>query len=238
MTTPSDPLPQANSDAAVGKATMPMTKPMTKPIAHHSHTVPRIDLRFPLSILLIFVLALGLRIGWSVSSPYLENDEAALAWNIESRGLAGLASPMDFSQGASIGFLALSSLSRAAFGESVYAYRLVPLIFGLLLIFSTASLARKLLPTASAWGAILLVACSASLVHYSAFFKPYTLDAFACTLVLTLFAGWVTSILRQHAVADGERDAHQQSDAHDQRVTGKIVHRFKTFTGLTAINTL
>lgn len=134
-------------------------------------------------------IGIALRGVAAFGSPLLESDEAALAWNIESRGYAGLMSALDFGQGAPVGFLLLVKLVTTHFGEHAYAYRVVPFIFGVLAIAAASYLAH------AAWGNArttiltgLLVACSGSLVRYSGFLKQYTGDALFSAIILALMA--------------------------------------------------
>src|SRR5207244_11823416 len=83
---------------------------------------------------LLFFLSLVLRPPCSSLFPYttlfrsLWLDEALLALNIVRRPLSGMFRPLDYNQGAPVGFLLLEKLVTHAFGNGELSLRLIPLI--------------------------------------------------------------------------------------------------------------
>lgn len=132
----------------------------------------------------VLVVAAGLRFWRFLASPLLANDEAALAWSFETRGFLGLLRPLEFSQGAPIGFLEVSKAFQAFLGATPAVYRLQPFIVGLLLVLALATLGRRWLGRDGAIGAALLAAVAAPLVNYSVFFKQYSGDVLVTLLLL------------------------------------------------------
>ena len=123
-------------------------------------------------------------------SQYLFNrslwaDETLLALNIIHRSFSELFKPLDYVQGAPIGFLILERLAVRAAGNGEYALRLFPLlcgIFSLLLFYQVAklSLTPKAVPIA-----LGLFATSGRLIYYSSEVKQYSSDV---AIALLLFS--------------------------------------------------
>jgi predicted membrane-bound mannosyltransferase len=83
------------------------------------------------------------------------------------------------------GFLALASGGLAVFGDSPFAFRLVPLVSGLVGLAAVARLGRRLAPP-FALLAVLMVALSPTAIDYSRMLKQYSTElAVAALLMLT-----------------------------------------------------
>lgn len=125
-------------------------------------------------------------------------DEARVALNLLDRSYAGLLEPLDFDQGAPVGFLLAAKLVSSAFGSNELSLRALPLAAGLAALPCFRAVSRRLLPQSAALLALALFALSEPLVHYSAELKPYAADVLAA-LALTWGAlrvrdagrGWV-----------------------------------------------
>ncbi len=135
----------------------------------------------------VVLLGLALRIRQLTVNISLWLDEAMLALNIVQRNFAGLARPLDYEQGAPLGYLWLVKLSETVLGNHEYSLRLVAFLAGCAALVLLPLLARQLIQPMGAFFALLLFAVSRYAISYSAQVKQYSLDA-ALTLGLTLFA--------------------------------------------------
>jgi hypothetical protein len=133
------------------------------------------------------IVAVGavLRIARYVANRSLWLDEVVLTENILERSFAGLLQPLEYDQGAPIGFLMLHKLSVTLFGSSEYALRLVPLIAGLASLPLFWLIARRLMGVRVALFATALFAVCEPLIYYSSEAKQYGLDV-AVTLAVVL----------------------------------------------------
>lgn len=123
-------------------------------------------------------------------TQYLANrslwlDESTLALNIVNRSFSQLLKPLDYNQGAPIGFLMLERSVVHVFGTSEYALRLFPLfcaIISLLLFYRIARLcvAPKAVPIA-----LGLFAISGPLIYFSSEVKQYSSDVAIAILLLS-----------------------------------------------------
>ena len=122
---------------------------------------------------------------------YLSNrsiwaDEAVLALNIVNRSYAQLTQPLDYEQGAPIGFLILEKTAINLFGNNEYALRLVPLIAGIGSLFLFYQLAKKLIPKPAIPIALALFASLPHLIYYSSEVKQYSRDVAIALLLFLL----------------------------------------------------
>jgi hypothetical protein len=112
-------------------------------------------------------------------------DEASLALNIAGRSFTELRQPLAYQQVAPIPFLWAVKLATWLGGANEWTLRLVPLLAGLLLPWTTWRLARRLLGETGGLLSLALVSLTPGLVDYSNELKPYGLDALmAVALVL------------------------------------------------------
>jgi len=147
------------------------------------------DRQFSLStVVVFFILALGLffRIRQYLSGRSLWLDEAMLALNIANRSFAELIQPLDYDQGAPIGFLFLQKFMIQILGNKDYTLRLFPLIAGITAMFLMYSVARKYISLRGALVALGLFAVSASLIYYASEAKQYSSDVMISLLLLLL----------------------------------------------------
>jgi hypothetical protein len=129
-------------------------------------------------------LAVVLRVQqyWPVRS--LWHDEAALAVNIVQRSFGELLQPLDFNQGAPIGFLMLEKVLGATFGYDARVLRVVPFLCSLAALPLFWLLARRLVGQRAALIAFGLFALTRPLAFYAGELKQYSSDVF---ITLTLF---------------------------------------------------
>lgn len=136
--------------------------------------------------LLILVGAL-LRLRQYLTGRSLWADEAMLALNIVERSFAGMFRPLDYDQGAPIGFLLVEKLFNSVLGKHEFALRLFPFLVGLISLYLFYLLLKRVTGGAGLLVALALFAFNPRLIYYSSEVKQYILDV-AVTLALLLIA--------------------------------------------------
>lgn len=112
-------------------------------------------------------------------------DEASLAVNIINRTFSTLLLPLDYDQGAPIGFLFIEKVITQVFGNHEYALRLFPLISGIISVYLVYLIAkiwfgkRYLLVT-------IFFSFSDLLIYYSSELKQYSSDVMISLLLIYL----------------------------------------------------
>jgi hypothetical protein len=141
---------------------------------------------------LLILLGALLRIRQYLTGRSLWADEAMLALNIVNRGFAGLFQPLDYDQGAPIGFLLVEKIFNSILGKNELALRLFPLIVGLLSLWLFYLLLKQITSGFGLLTALALFAFNPRLIYYSSEVKQYILDV-AVTILLLLIAAPVFS---------------------------------------------
>lgn len=136
-------------------------------------------------LIAVVVLGAGLRTTAMVAGRCLWIDEAMLALNLIERSPAQLFEPLDWNQGAPVGFLLLVKAVLAVIGPSEFGLRFVPFVGSLVGLGLFAWVTRRLLSAPGAILATVLFAASPYLISYSAECKQYATDA---TVSIGLFA--------------------------------------------------
>ena len=132
----------------------------------------------------LFLVGILVRVLRYFANRPLWLDEAALASNIRDRTFAGLTKPLDWGQGAPIGFLWLEKCACALMGTNEYSLRLVPLIAGLLCLPLFYLVCLRLFGVLTAVVGLSLFAVAESFIYYSSEVKQYSTDTLvALTLV-------------------------------------------------------
>ena len=134
---------------------------------------------------LLILLGVAIRVIGFVSNRSLWLDEAMLGLNILDRSFAGLLRPLDYNQGAPVGFLLLVKAVTVLWGEHEYALRLVPLIAGLASLPLFYLVARRCLKENEALVALGFFVILEPLIYYSSELKQYGVDV-AFTLAILL----------------------------------------------------
>jgi hypothetical protein len=111
-------------------------------------------------------------------------DESFLSLNILAKPLSELHKPLDYKQGAPLGFLVAQKLSVLAFGGSEYALRLFPFLCGAIALVAFARLSISYFTADLALIAVTLFAVTDPLIRYAAEAKQYGCDAAVNTLLL------------------------------------------------------
>jgi hypothetical protein len=140
-----------------------------------------------IAAVILLVLGVLLRLRQYLTGRSLWADEAMLALNIVNRGFSGMFQPLEYDQGAPVGFLLVEKLFNAVLGRNEFALRLFPLVVGLLSLWLFYSLLKQATNQAGLLTALALFALNPRLVYYSSEVKQYIVDV-AATVTLLLFA--------------------------------------------------
>src|SRR5215212_6803017 len=84
------------------------------------------------AVALLILMGVVLRLRQYLTGRSLWSDEAMLALNIVDRNFAGMFQPLDYDQGAPIGFLLVEKMVNSILGKNELALRLFPLLIGLI----------------------------------------------------------------------------------------------------------
>lgn len=137
---------------------------------------------------MLILVGVLLRLREYLTDRSLWVDEAMLALNIVQRGFGGLVQqPMDYDQGAPIGYLFSVKTITLLLGDSEYALRLFSLLAGCAALLLFALLADRHLEKSGAVIAVAWFACAPYLVSYSSEVKQYIGDVLVSLLFLLLF---------------------------------------------------
>jgi hypothetical protein len=140
----------------------------------------------PVVIALVLGVGLFCRLMQYLPDRSVNHDEAALAVNLLERSYAGLLKPLDFDQGAPVGFLVIEKALAGVLGHSEYALRLFPFVCGLISLFVFAWVAPQVLSRNAALIALALFAVTRGLVYYSTELKQYSSDVLFALLLTAL----------------------------------------------------
>jgi hypothetical protein len=139
------------------------------------------------TVILLVLLGALLRVRQYLTGRSLWADEAMLALNIVNRNFAGLFKPLDYDQGAPIGFLLVEKFFNSILGKNEFALRLFPLIIGLISLWLFYLLLKQITGGTGLLTALALFAFNPRLIYYSSEVKQYILDV-AVTILLLLLA--------------------------------------------------
>ena len=132
---------------------------------------------------LLIVLGVILRLRQYLINRSFWADEASLAYNLVTRSFNGLTLPLDYQQGAPIGFLFIEKLSIIAFGNNEYAMRLFPLLSGILAIYLLYWIAKMYFGISGLF-ALVMFSVGWELIYYSSELKQYSSDVMIALLLV------------------------------------------------------
>ncbi|MGD1912831.1 MAG: glycosyltransferase family 39 protein [Rivularia sp. (in: cyanobacteria)] len=132
--------------------------------------------------LVIICFGILVRLIQYLSNRSLWADEAVLALNIVNRSYLELLQPLDYDQGAPIGFLWIEKLAIQIFGNNEYALRLFPLVSGIVSILIFYTLAKRFLRLQAVPIALAFFVSLHYLVYYATELKQYSTDVFVALL--------------------------------------------------------
>ena len=134
----------------------------------------------------IIFFGIALRLIRYLYNPSLWFDESVVATDIINRGFMEFLRPSpDYTQTGPLGFFVLIKLAVQAFGNTEYAFRLFPLIFGILSILLFYRVAKNIISPDAVTIALGLFAILDPLVWYSTSLKPYSIDVAVTLLIYT-----------------------------------------------------
>jgi len=119
-------------------------------------------------------------------------DEAALALNLINRSYTELTKPLDYNQGAPLGFLFVEKLMISLFGPSEFALRLFPLICSITSLLIFFFLVKHILHSYFIPLSLLFISISPNLIYYSSEVKQYSTDVFIILVLAFLAIGIIT----------------------------------------------
>jgi len=141
----------------------------------------------PILPYLIIAFGVAMRLIQYLANRSLWADEAVLALNIVNRSYLELFQPLDYEQGAPIGFLIVEKVAVQILGNNEYSLRLFPFVCGVGSLFLFYELGKKWIPKFAIIISLTLFASLPYLVYYSAEVKQYSSDvAIALFLYLLL----------------------------------------------------
>lgn len=114
-------------------------------------------------------------------------DEAMLALNIVNRNFGDVFKPLDYDQGAPIGFVLVEKTFSLVFGRNEFSLRLFPFLMGLLSLWMFYLLLKHFTGGAGLWVGLALFAFNPRLIYYSSEMKQYIVDV-AMTILLFFIA--------------------------------------------------
>jgi hypothetical protein len=117
-----------------------------------------------------------------LNRPFWE-DEASLALAISMHGLLDLLHPLDFNQVAPVGFALLEKISTLIFGDRDWAYRIIPALASLFLLYQIRRLPIE--PSKRVFFLFLLF-LNTFFLRYTVEAKPYIIDALLSIVLLRL----------------------------------------------------
>lgn len=158
-------------------------------------SAPSSTKRLPLLTIMSFAAVaagVALRLSEFLQGRSFSRDETFLALNIIDRSFSSLFQPLDFNQGAPIGFLASQKLIAMFLGTSDQVLRLFPLTAAVASVWVFYVVAREMLVPAAVPLATGLFAVADPLLQYASSSKQYGVDVF-----VTLVASWAAIRVRK-----------------------------------------
>jgi hypothetical protein len=139
------------------------------------------------AVAVLLLVGAVLRLRQYLTGRSLWADEAMLALNIVNRNFGGMFQPLDYDQGAPIGFLLVEKIFNSILGKNELALRLFPLLVGLISLLLFYLLLKRITGGVSLVIALALFAFNPRLIYYSSEVKQYIVDV-AVTIALLWIA--------------------------------------------------
>lgn len=138
--------------------------------------------------LAIMIAGAFLRLNQYAANRSLWLDEAMLALNIVNRSFGNLLGPLDYSQGAPIGFLLAQKTMVTAFGGEDFVLRIFPVMASLAALYLMYRVSFRYVGSIGGLIALGLFSLSGPMIYYASENKQYSTDVFF-TLLLLFLAG-------------------------------------------------
>ncbi|HDH05592.1 MAG TPA: hypothetical protein ENH01_07760 [Nitrospirae bacterium] len=136
---------------------------------------------------IIICIGIALRLVRYLHNTSLWFDESVIAVDIINRPLTDFINPSpDYTQTGPLSFYIFTKLAVQLFGNSEYALRLAPLLFGIASLFLFYKAAKEIVSPGAVPVALALFAVLDPLIFYSSELKPYSGDIAFALLILTL----------------------------------------------------
>jgi len=132
---------------------------------------------------LFILLGIFLRLRQYIADRSLWVDEASLALNIINRTYMELLQPLDYDQGAPLGFLVVVKLTTSILGNQDFILRLIPLLSGILSLILVYQITVDYFGK-SALTALLMFSISGAMIAYSTELKQYSTDVLISLLLI------------------------------------------------------
>lgn len=136
---------------------------------------------------IVICVGITLRLVQYLHNPSLWFDDSVMAADIINRSSSEFIHPSpDYPQSHPFGFIILIKLAIEAFGNSEYAFRLIPLLFSIVSLFLFYGVAKHCIKRGAVPIALGLFAIADPLIWISSNIKPYSGDIAFTLLVITI----------------------------------------------------
>lgn len=132
----------------------------------------------------LIVAGVVLRLAQFLPERSFWHDEAALACNLSQRSFAQLMEPLDYNQGAPLGFLFAQRAVYLTLGGSERALRLLPFLCGVAALLVFPWVARQYVSVNAVVIALALFALGRPLTYYAGELKQYSGDVLVALILL------------------------------------------------------
>lgn len=137
-------------------------------------------------VVVIIIVGIALRLVYYFQNRCLFIDEANIARNIYERSFIGLTKPLNYEQYAPPLFLWIIKISTLLFGYSEFAFRLFPLLCGIVSLFLFNNVLKRFTAIDALWYPLIIVATGFIYINYSTELKQYIVDVVVIQLLILL----------------------------------------------------
>ncbi len=139
-------------------------------------------------VVILVIVGIALRIAQFIYNRSFTEGEAPVAINILQHSYAEILCPSDYVEITPIGFSMIEKVFVSILGDNEYAFRIFPLLAGIIALFLFLKVGRKCLNPGALLIALILFAVNDNLIYFSSELRPYSSDvAFTLAVLLVLF---------------------------------------------------